>query len=76
MKTSTQSEALKVLSEMCEVAPEVRLGQLMAFVGFMGEDHTGHTLWDIEDGQLLEILRKHLHDLKQRQEQDVLAPGR
>ena len=75
MKTSTQSEALKVLSEMCEVAPEVRLGQLMAFVGFMGEDHTGHTLWDIEDGQLLEMMRKHLNDLKQRAEQDVLAPA-
>ncbi len=38
----TQREALAVLAEICALSPDVRLGQLMAHLGFLGEDQTGH----------------------------------
>ena len=56
MTTPTQSEALAVLAELCALSPDIRLGQLMAHLGFLGEDQTGRTLWDIDDEQLLAVL--------------------
>ena len=52
----TTAEALAVLTELCELSPDIRLGQLLAHLGFLGEDRTGRTLWDIDDEQLLAVL--------------------
>src|SRR5439155_9201511 len=49
MIPATQREALAVLAELCEMSPDVRLGQLLAHLGFLGEDQTGRSLWDIDD---------------------------
>jgi hypothetical protein len=62
----TQREAT-VLTELCELSPDVRLGQLFAHLGFLGEDQTGRSLWDIEDDQLLAILYHHKAELVSRQ---------
>ena len=62
----TQAEALAVLTEVCELSPDVRLGQLLAHLGFLGEDQTGRTLWDIEDEQLLAVLHRHRAELQAR----------
>ena len=64
--TSMQREALNVLAELCEMSSDVRLGQLLAHVGFLGEDQTGRTLWDIDDAQLLSVLHHHHDELKGR----------
>ncbi len=66
MTTPTQSEALAVLAELCERSPDVRLGQLLAHLGFLGEDQTGRTLWDIDDEQLLAVLYHHRGELAAR----------
>jgi hypothetical protein len=66
MITTTQREALKVLAEVCDHSPDVRLGQLFAHLGFLGEDQTRRSLWDIEDDQLLQVLRHHLVELRSR----------
>jgi hypothetical protein len=55
MISQTQREALAVLGELCELSPDVRLGQLMAQLGFLREDQTGRTLWDLDDEQFLEV---------------------
>jgi len=47
MIPATQGEALAVLAELCNLSSDVRLGQLLAHLGFLGEDQTGRTLWDI-----------------------------
>ena len=60
------TEALTILSELCELSPDVRLGQLLAHLGFLGEDQTGRTLWDIDDDQLLTVLQHHRADLVAR----------
>ena len=67
MITQTQREALAVLAELCELSPDVRLGQLLAHVGFLGEDQVGRTLWDIDDEQFLAVLYHHRGELAARQ---------
>jgi hypothetical protein len=69
MTTPTQAEALAVLSEVCDLAPNLRLGQLLAHLGFLGEDRTGKTLWDIDDEQLLAVLYHHRAELIARTDQ-------
>ena len=63
MIPETQREALTVLTEVCELSPDVRLGQLLAHLGFLGEDQTGRSLWDIDDEQLLAVLYLHRAEL-------------
>src|SRR5438876_9399685 len=67
MIPATQREALAVLAEVCELSPDVRLGQLLAHLGFLGEDQTGRSLWDIDDEQLLAILYHHRAESAGRQ---------
>lgn len=67
MIPATQREALAVLAEVCELSPDVRLGQLFAHLGFLGEDQTGRSLWDIDDEQLLAVLYSHRAELAARQ---------
>jgi hypothetical protein len=67
MISATQREALSVLAEVCELAPDVRFGQLLAHLGFLGADQTGRSLWDIDDEQLLAVLYHHRAELVARQ---------
>ena len=67
MISATRSEALAVLAEVCDLSPDVRLGQLLAHLGFLGEDQTGRSLWDIDDEQLLAVLYHHRAELAARQ---------
>jgi hypothetical protein len=67
MISATREEALAVLAELCELSPDVRLGQLFAHLGFLGEDQTGRSLWDIDDEQLLAVLYQHREELTTRQ---------
>ena len=68
MIPATQREALAILAELCELSPDVRLGQLLAHAGFLGEDQTGRSLWDIDDEQLLAVLYAHRAELANRQQ--------
>ena len=63
MISSTRREALAVLAELVDLSDDVRLGQLLAHLGFLGEDQTGRTLWDIDDEQLLSVLYHHRGEL-------------
>ncbi len=66
MMTATQAEAFDLLKELCDRSPDVRLGQLMAHLGFLGEDQTGRSLWDIDDEQLLAVLYHHRAEILNR----------
>ena len=66
MIPATQREALAVLAELCELSPDIRLGQLCAHLGFLGEDQTGRNLWDIDDEQLLAVMYHHRAELQAR----------
>jgi hypothetical protein len=59
-------EALAVLAEVWAMSPDVRLGQLMANLGFLGEVHVGKGLGYSEDDELIAILYRHRGELKAR----------
>lgn len=73
MNPDAQREALAVLAELCAMSPDVRLGQLLAHLGFLGEAHVGKGLGYIEDDELLAILYRHRAELRARSEQSVSA---
>lgn len=66
--TDMQREALTVLSEVWSLSPDVRLGQLMAHLGFLGDAHLDKGLGYIEDDELIAILYRHRAELKARLE--------
>lgn len=63
----TQREALSILAEVVDLSPDIRLGQLLAHLGFLGEDQTGRSLGNIDDEQLLAVLYHHRAELVARQ---------
>ena len=68
MNEALQQEAIAVLSDVWKLAPDVRLGQLMAHLGFLGEVYLGRGLGDIEDDELLTVLYRHQAELLARAE--------
>jgi len=65
--TDIQREALTALGEVWSLSPDVRLGQLMAHLGFLGEAHLDKGLGDIDDDELLAVLYRHRKELTDRQ---------
>jgi hypothetical protein len=65
MSANARQEAL---AELAALAPEVRLGQLMAHLGFLGEDQVERSLWEIEDDDLLAVLHRHRAELSARRQ--------
>ena len=66
MTDETKQEALTVLAQIWELTPDVRLGQLMAHLGFLGEVHVGRGLGYIEDDELLAVMYRHRAELLAR----------
>ncbi len=66
--TDLQREALSVLGEVWSLSPDVRLGQLMAHLGFLGEAHLDKGLGTLEDDELVAVLYRHRTELKARLE--------
>jgi hypothetical protein len=66
MTPNAQREALAVLAEVWSMSPEVRLGQLLAHLGFLGEAYLGlgRGLGEIDDDELLAILYRHRSELE------------
>jgi hypothetical protein len=66
MAPTTKCEFLDKLADLRELSHDVRFGQLLANLGFLVEDQTNRSLWEIEDEQLLEVMEKHRVDLERR----------
>jgi hypothetical protein len=66
MTPDVQREALAVLAEVWALSPDVRLGQLFAHLGFLGEAHLGRGLGYIEDDELIAIMYRHRAELVAR----------
>jgi hypothetical protein len=63
MTPESQREALAVLAEVWALSPDVRLGQLFAHLGFLGEVHVGRALGYIEDDEMIAVLYRHRAEL-------------
>jgi hypothetical protein len=68
MTSDMQKEAMAALGEVWSLSPDVRLGQLLAHLGFLGEAHLGRGLGYIEDDELLAVLYRHKAELLARLE--------
>ncbi|MEX2139894.1 MAG: hypothetical protein WD894_11575 [Pirellulales bacterium] len=66
MISNQQREMLTVLSEIWGLSPDVRLGQLFAHLGFLGESHIAKGLGYIEDDELLAVMYRHRSELTAR----------
>ena len=59
----------QILGRLDEVrvrCPELRFGQLIATIGTLAEDETGHSLWDVEDADFAAALESFATDLAHR----------
>ena len=63
MSTELQQEAMSVLAEVWALSPDVRLGQLLSHLGFLGDAYLGKGLGYIEDDELLAVLYRHRSEL-------------
>jgi hypothetical protein len=66
MTPDVQREAMSLLAEVWTLSPDVRLGQLLAHLGFLGEAHLGRGLGYIEDDELIAIMCRHRAELLAR----------
>ena len=72
--TQMQQEAISLLNEIWSLSPDVRLGQLMAHLGFLAEAHLGKGLGYIDDDELLDVLHRHRDELLARLENEPCTP--
>jgi hypothetical protein len=76
-----QQKALATLSQLCELSEEssddIRLGQLVAWLGDLGMNEFGRRLADLEDDELLAVMYRHreclLGRLPEQQQKAFLA---
>jgi len=66
MIEASRREILEQLGRLSELAPEMRLGQLIANLATMAEGPWDETLWDLEDEKLLAAAAQLAADLKRR----------
>jgi hypothetical protein len=58
---------LEKLEEVRARCPELRLAQLIATVGMLAENETGHSLWDVEDVDFAAALERFAADMAHRE---------
>lgn len=57
---------LEQLGDVRARCPELRFGQLVAIIGELAQDETGHSLWDIEDPDFAAALQRFAADVGRR----------
>jgi len=66
MTNPVRQEVFRILEELSEIVPEVRLGQLMVNLSYLARGLSKEAIWDMEDEELLEAARKHLEEWRSR----------
>ena len=66
MITPTQQEVLSGLATLLDLDRDVRIGQLVGWLGFLSEDMNGRGIWDVEDEELLPVIERFRKDLAAR----------
>jgi hypothetical protein len=64
--TDLNAGLLERLVEVRERCPEMRFGQLLATLGLLAEDETGHSLWEVQDNKFAAALERFASDLARR----------
>lgn len=69
---------LEQLGDVRARCPELRFGQLLAIIGELAQDETGHSLWDVEDSDFAAALERFAEDMARRgsgQAEPAAAPA-
>jgi len=66
MMDPTRHEVLRLLTQLSEEAPEVRLGQLIANLSYLARGLANESIWDMEDEELLQAAKTHLDQWRSR----------
>lgn len=65
MITPVRREVLRGLESLLDLSsPDIRMGQLVDWLGVLSEDTGGRGLGDIEDDELLVVIESLQNDLK------------
>ena len=62
MISPVREEILTLLVRLSELTPDVRFGQLIANLSYQAVAPTVESVWEMEDEQLLDAIRKHIDD--------------
>jgi hypothetical protein len=60
MISDQRRELLRLLAELSEETPDVRFGQLIANLSYLGRGLSAESVWNVEDNELLRAAREHL----------------
>lgn len=60
MMTTQRGELLRLLGELSDAAPDLRLGQLVANLATLAQGARVEAIWDAEDDELVNAARKLL----------------
>jgi hypothetical protein len=66
MITTQRQEILRLLTQLSELAPDYRFGQMIANLSYIAIGPTNEAIWDMEDEQLLAAIQKHIDDHSRR----------
>lgn len=66
MNSEIRQRAIELVGEIWSMSPDVRLGQLLAHLGFLSEVHGGRTLSEIDDDELMAVMERHKAELELR----------
>jgi hypothetical protein len=69
MMKPIQNEVVHGLATLLDLAPTMRVGQLVAFLGDLAEDMGYRRLGDIDDEDLLTVIERHRGELAQVSEE-------
>ncbi len=63
MKTAVHAESLAALSDILDLTPDMRLGQLVALMGDFGQMDYEYPLAELEDDRMLAVLLNYRANL-------------
>ena len=66
MATELLDQILGHLRQARLQCPDLRFGQLIAIIGELAADETGHSLWDVEDDDFARALDRFVDDMARR----------
>src|SRR5205823_7637664 len=64
MISPVRQDALRLLAQLSELAPDVRLGQLLVNLSYLARGMTVEAIWDMEDEELVEAATRHVEQWK------------
>jgi hypothetical protein len=67
MPPTARRERIEKLTDIQQLSPGARLGEMPANLGFLVEDQTDQAPREVEDERLPEVMESHRADLARRQ---------